>query len=99
MKTKELCTNGKRLLAVALAIGVIGAAHAFQPMSAALPGAQVSSVLATFGPPGKECGPYVLDVNCSSMPTPSLIPPIIPVSPPLPVPGRTAQPAGWLLAL
>lgn len=94
MKTKELCTNGKRLLAVALAIGVIGAAHAFQPAPAALPSAQLSAMLNVMRAPGK-CRPYDLSHHCD--PSPSLLPPIMP-SPPLPGRGPARAPI-WLLSL
>ena len=70
MQTKKLCTNGRRLLAVALAIGVIGAAHAVQSAPPALPGAQVDRFLArTLSTDNVECDQYGPDVaRCRTVP-------------------------------
>ena len=70
MQTKKLCTNGRRLLAVALAIGVIGAAHAVQSAPPALPGAQVDRFLdRAHSVDTVECDQYGPDVaRCRTIP-------------------------------
>ena len=82
----------RQCLAVALATGLIGAAHAFPGTPApAAPSAQASALVRTMLG-GMECGPYVLSYHCRATPTPSLVPRFLP-------PARKPSVGGLLLAL
>ena len=76
MQIHKQPTFRRHCLAVALATGLIGAAHAF-PGTPAPPSAQVGALIHAALGPGMDCGPYVLSYHCRATPPvmPRLTPP------------------------
>ena len=93
MQIHKRPTFRRHCLAVALATGLIGAAHAFPGAPAPVaPSAQVGALVRTMLGNGMACGPYVLDHRCRATPTPSPVPRFLP-------PARKPSVGGLLLAL
>ena len=79
MQVHKRPTFRRHCLAVALATGLIGAAHAFPGTPAPVaPSAHVSTLVRAWLGNGMDCGPYVLSVHCRATPTPSPVPRFLP---------------------